>query len=79
MIWIKKTEEDYGNYVDANNTHYVIEWCHKLITPDGSTEEDHGYELFEDEEAALTAWGLVPYVDPNAEMEMATIEEKENN
>lgn len=79
MIWIKKTEEEYGNYVDANNTHYVLDWCHKLITPDGSTEEENGYEQHKSIEEACEAWGLIPYVDPNAEMEITTIEEKENN
>lgn len=79
MIWVKKTEEEYGNYVDENNTHYVIEWCHKLVTPDGSTEEENGYEQYKSIEEACEAWGLIPYVDPEAAMEMATIEEKENN
>jgi hypothetical protein len=81
MIWVRKTEEEYGNYVDDEGNRYVIEWCHKLITPDGSTEADRGYEQHDSVEAACEAWGLIPYVDPEAamEMEMATIEEKENN
>lgn len=79
MIWVKKTEEEYGNYVDANNTHYVLDWCHKLITPDGSTEEENGYEQYKSIEEACEVWGLIPYVDPEAAMEMPIIEEKENN
>lgn len=79
MIWVKKTEEEYGNYVDANNTHYVLDWCHKLITPDGSTEEENGYEQYKSIEEACEVWGLTPYIDPEAAMEMPIIEEKENN
>lgn len=65
--WVRKTPAEYGNYVDENGTHYTVEWCHKLLTPDGSTEADHGYEQHDSVETALTAWGLTPYVDPNAE------------
>ena len=80
MIWVRKiTEQQWGNYVDDEGNRYVIEWCNKLITPDGSTEEDHGYEQYKSIEEACEAWGLIPYVDPSAAMEIANIEEKENN
>lgn len=80
MIWVSKTiESQYGNYVDAEGNRYVIEWCNKLITPDGSTEEDHGYEHYESVDKACEVWGLIPYVDPDAVMEINDIEEKENN
>lgn len=72
--WVRRTPAEYGNYVDAAGTHYTVEWCHKLLTPDGSTEADHGYEQHDSVDAALEAWGLIPYVDPEAEMEMAVIE-----
>lgn len=64
--WVRRTPSDFGNYVDAYGTRYTVEWCHKLLTPDGSTEVDHGYEQHDSVETACEAWGLVPYVDPYA-------------
>ena len=66
MKWVRRTPSDFGNYVDTNGTRYTVEWCHKLLTPDGSTEAEHGYEQHASVEAACEAWGLVPYVDPEA-------------
>lgn len=65
--WVRRIPSEYGNYVDKHGTRYTVEWCHKLLTPDGSTEAEHGYEQHDSVEAALTAWGLTPYVDHNAE------------
>ena len=74
MKWVRRTPSDFGNYVDAAGTRYTVEWCHKLLTPDGSTEADHGYEQHASVEAACEAWGLVPYVDPAAVMEENWVE-----
>lgn len=68
--WVRRTPSEYGNYVDEAGTRYVVQWCNRLLTPDGSTEADHGYELHASVEAACEAWGLTPYVDPNAEEEL---------
>lgn len=74
MKWVRRTPSEYGNYVDEYGTRYTVEWCHKLLTPDGSTEAEHGYEQHESVEAACEAWGLVPYVDPEAIDDFTTIE-----
>ena len=65
--WVRRKLSTYGNYVNAAGILYTVEWCHKLLTPDGSTEADHGYEQHDSVEAACKAWGLTPYVDPEAE------------
>lgn len=64
--WVRRTPSEYGNYEDEYGTRYTVEWCHRLLTPDGSTEAENGYEQHESVEAACEAWGLVPYVDPEA-------------
>ena len=84
MKYYKREKTEYGNYVDQAGDKYAVLWCSAIYSPSKKTPEEFGYEQFEDEEAALEAWGLVPYVDPEAEMEMeamemSTIEEKENN
>lgn len=65
-IWVRRIQQEYGNYVDTEGNRWSVDWCHQLITPDGSTEEDHGYEVHKDMDTALSAWGLTHYVDPNA-------------
>lgn len=72
--WVRRTPSEYGNYSDEYGTRYTVEWCHKLLTPDGSTEADHGYEQHDSVEAALQAWGLIPYVDSEAAIEIETEE-----
>lgn len=62
MIWVRKTEEECGNYVDAEGKHYVLEWCHKFYGT--LTAEDMGYARFESVEAAAASWGLTPYEEP---------------
>lgn len=81
MKYYKREKTEYGNYVDQAGDKYTVLWCNAIYSPSKKTPEEFGYELFEDEEAACEAWGLIPYVDPEAamEMEMSTIEEKENN
>ena len=79
MKYYKREKTEYGNYVDQAGERYTVLWCSAIYSPSKKTPEDFGYELFEDEEAALEAWGLVPYIDPEAAMEIDTIEEKENN
>lgn len=72
MKWVRRIPSEYGNYVDADGTRYAVEWCHKLLTPDGSTEADHGYEQHASVGAACEAWGLEPYVDPEMAEELLT-------
>lgn len=67
MRYYKREKTEYGNYVDQTGEKYTVLWCSAIYSPDKKTPEDFGYEQFEDEEAALNAWGLVPYVDPEEE------------
>lgn len=74
MIWVRKTVNESGNYVAENGTRYTVEWCVKIVTPDGSTEIDHGYTRHESMATAVAEWGLTPYVDPEALAKMEAIE-----
>ena len=67
MKYFRKTESEYGSYVDAAGVRYTVEWCSAIYSPDNLTPEQLGYEQHGNQEAALAAWGLVPYVDPEAE------------
>lgn len=67
MKYFRKTESEYGNYVDAEGVRWVVEWCSRIYSPDNKTPEQLGYEPHENQDAALAAWGLTPYVDPEAE------------
>ena len=40
-----------------------------MLTPDGSTPADHGYEQHASVEQAVEAWGLVPYEEPELDLE----------
>ncbi len=64
MIWVRKTEEECGNYVDAEGKHYVLEWCHKVYARGNATEESLGYEPFDSMEDAIAWYGLTEYVEP---------------
>jgi len=67
MRYFRKTQSEYGNYVDANGERYTVEWCSCIYSPSKQTPEQLGYEQFDNEKAALTTWGLTPYVDPELE------------
>lgn len=79
MIWVRKTENEMGGYADAEGVRYTVEWCVKMVTHDGSTEADHGYERHESVQSACGAWGLTVWVDPNAEAEFAQLTEEATN
>lgn len=66
-IWVRKQQNAHGSYVDADDTRYTVDWCVEMYTPDGSTPDMHGYELFRSQESAVEYWGLTPYVDPEVE------------
>lgn len=69
MIWVKKTETECGNYIDAEGKRYVLDWCHKIYSRGNVTEESLGYEPFDSMEAAIASYELTEYVDPEAAME----------
>ena len=76
-IWVRRTPTEYGNYIDEYGEHYIIEWCHTLLTPDGSTPEQNGYELHASVDAAAAAWGLSwPTEEESATIDIATTEEE---
>lgn len=67
MIWVRKIENKQGGYADAKGVRYGVGWCVKMVTHDGSTPKDHGYERHESVQAACDAWGLAVYVAPETE------------
>jgi hypothetical protein len=68
MKYFRKTESEYGSYVDEQGTRYIVDWCSAIYSPDNLTPEQLGYEPYENQDEALEAWGLIPYVDPEAEL-----------
>lgn len=74
-IWVRKTQDESGTYVDAEGNRWQVDWCVTMYTPDDSTPDQHGYELFRSVEAACEYWGLEPYVDPAWEEEFLTNQE----
>jgi hypothetical protein len=71
-IWVRKTQNEFGPYVDASGSRFAVDWCVTMYTPDDSTPDMHGYEMFRSVEAATEYWGLEPYVDPAWEEELLT-------
>lgn len=69
-IWVRKTQDENGQYVAQDGTRWQVDWCNCMYTPDGSTERDHGYESHPSVEEACSVWGLTPYIDPNLEQEI---------
>lgn len=65
-IWVRKVEAEQGEYVAQDGTRWRVEWCNMLSAPDGSTPEDHGYELYRNVDAAVAYWGLQLWSDPIA-------------
>lgn len=66
-IWVRKTQDENGAYIDADEKRWQVDRCVEMYTPDGSTPDQHGYELFRSQEAAVAYWELSPYVDPESE------------
>lgn len=74
MIWVRKTQNENGDYVSEDGTRYIVEWCNKIYCPCGLTEEQHGYEKFDNLDAAKSQWKLEIYIDP--EIERMLLEEQ---
>lgn len=70
MRYFRKTESEYGTYVDEQGTRYMVEWCSAIYSPRNETPEQLGYEPFKNQDDALSEWGLTPYVDPELESEL---------
>lgn len=66
MKYYRKTENEYGSYVDEAGIRFQVEWCSAVYSPTGQTPESLGYEPYESIEAAAEAWGL-RHPQPEAE------------
>ena len=66
-IWVRKTVDEMGDYIDQNGDKIKVDYCDGISDPANSTPEDHGYEQFRSIEAAVEYWGLTPYIDPTLE------------
>lgn len=63
-IFVRKTQNENGQYEDADGSRWHVEWCVGMI---GAEPTDHGYEPFRSVDAAVAYWELEPWVDPEAE------------
>lgn len=63
-IFVRKTQNENGQYIDADGTRWHVEWCAGMI---GAEPTDHGYEPFRSVDAAVSYWELFPWVDPESE------------
>lgn len=73
-IWVRRQKNEHGAYVDADGVRWAVDWCVDMLTPDGSTPDAHGYELYRSTEAAVAYWELSAWVDPEEEQEFLTTE-----
>lgn len=66
-IWVRKTEDENGNYVDSDGNRFIIEWCVDILSPENKSPENYGYESFRNKESAIEYWGLTEWIDPEIE------------
>lgn len=71
-IWVRKTQDEQGNYIDSDGVRWMVESCVAMYNADGSEPDAHGYEPFRSVEVATEHWGLTEWVDPEAEEELFT-------
>ena len=71
-IWVRKTQNEQGSYVDTDGFRWQVEWCVDVV---GSSPEAEGYEPFRRVEAAVAYWNLQPWVDPEQEELLTNNEE----
>lgn len=71
-VWVRRTQDEHGGYVDADGVRWSVDWCVDMLTPDGSTPDMHGYELYRSTEAAVAYWELAPWVEPEDEKLLTT-------
>lgn len=76
-IWVRRTQTENGAHVAADGTRWQVDWCVDMLTPDGSTPDEHGYELFRSVDAAVSYWELEPWVDPEQEELLTAYNENE--
>jgi hypothetical protein len=66
-IWVRKTQDEQGNYIDSDGVRWLVESCVAMYNADGSEPDAHGYEPFRSVDVATEYWGLTPWVDPEQE------------
>ena len=76
-IWVRKTQDEHGNYIDSDGVRWQVESCVAMYNADGSEPDAHGYEPFRSVEVATEYWGLTPWVNPEAEEELLTDTEEQ--
>lgn len=76
-IWVRKTQDENGSYVDANGNRFQVEWCVEIYSPENKSPEDLGYEQFRSVESAVQYWELTHYVDPTLEEQFNIINEEQ--
>lgn len=64
-IWVKKTADPAGSYVDATGERWHVEWCQTVL---GTEPFDLGYEPCRAVDVALAEWELTPYIYPEEEL-----------
>lgn len=64
-IWVRKTKDEGGSYVDADGTRWSVEWCVDVV---GADPQHLGYEPYRSVDAAVAYWELQPYVYPEEEL-----------
>lgn len=71
-VWVRRTKDEQGAYIDADGVRWSVDWCVDMVTPDGSTPDQHGYELYRSTDAAVAYWDLAPWADPEEEELLTT-------
>ena len=74
-VWVRKTQDSNGTYVDSDNTRWLVEHC---IDVWGADPETLGYERFRSVDAATDYWELTPFMTIEPETEPETKTEPEN-
>lgn len=72
-VWVRRTENVNGLYVDADGTRWQVDWCVDIV---GSSPEAEGYEQFRSVESAVEYWELTPYIDPTLEEQINSNEQE---
>ncbi len=60
-VWVRKTQNKQGTYVDTDGFRWQVDWCVDVV---GSSPEAEGYEPFRSVDVAVNYWNLQPWVDP---------------
>lgn len=63
-IWVRKTQDANGSYVDTDGTRWLVEQC---VDVWGADPETLGYERYRSVEVAVDYWGLTQYFEPETE------------